>query len=75
MGAFKHSLVIRKDSVIARMKNDQEIEQKRVKSAAERAKNFWAGLQSWIGYLVIFVIIVCMASPPFIINMVKNEIG
>lgn len=75
MGAFKHTLVIRKDSVIDRMKRDQEIEQKRVKSAAERARNFWAVLYSWIGYLVIFLVVLALAGPPIMLTLVRNEIG
>jgi len=74
-GAFKHTLVIRKESVLERMKRDQEVEATRVKSAAERAKNFWASLYSWMGYLLIFVIGLGMAGPPIVISLVRNEIG
>lgn len=57
------------------MKRDQEIEANRVKSAAERAKNFWASLYSWIGYLLIFVIGLALAGPPVVVSLVRNEIG
>ena len=75
MGAFRHTLVIRKDSVLERMKKELEIENNRTKSAAERAKNFWAILYSWMGYLVIFAIGLAMAGPPIVLTLVKNEIG
>lgn len=46
-----------------------------MKSAAERAKNFWAMLYSWIGYLVIILIVLGLASPPIVLSLVKNEIA
>ena len=74
-GAFKHTLVIRKDAVIERMKREQEREQKRVKSAAERAKNFWTGIKTWSGYLVIFLVALVFIGPPVLMTYIKNEIA
>ena len=57
------------------MKRDLEIEQNRVKSTTERAKNFWAVFYSWMGYFLIFAIILAVAGPPIVLNLVKNEIA
>lgn len=51
------------------------MEQKRVKSASERAKNFWAGAKTWIGYLVIFIIALGFIGPPVLMTLIKNEIA
>ena len=75
IGAYRHSLIIRKQAILARMKREAEIEKTRVKSATERASSLWSTLKSWFGYLVILAVVLVLVGPPLVMNWVRNEIA
>ena len=75
IGAYKHTLIIRKDAVRDRMKLLAERDKNRVKSASEHATSIWSFLTSFIGYLVILGTILLLAGPPFVMNLIRNEIA